>query len=177
MRKSSRGFDVGGTPNDQAVVRASEFMGFEPTPGMVLVKHSFWTAWRENPSVDPRSVTPQDVLLAVDAPSIDKWWRDAGFRDWFLNKEEWRGKAEAALHLWIDQTLRRLAGGMLPGSELAQLGKLLVEVTGRGPKSAPKRGDEQPVRQLTEADAKRLIEQKALELGWTPPAQLGAKDE
>lgn len=174
MRKSSRGLESApGMPTDDAVKRASEMLGYEPTPGQILVKHSYWTAWRLDPQIDPKSVTPQDVLACVDAPSIDKWWRDAGFRDWFLNKEEWRGKAEAALHLWLDQTYRRLATGMLPGGELAQLGKLLVEVTGRSPKSAL--AEKNPARPMNELEARAQFEQLATQLGWTPPAQLGPK--
>lgn len=175
MRRSSRGVEAG-TPSEATLVRASDFLGFEPTPGQTLVKHAFWVAWREDPSVDPRSITPQDVLAVCDAPSIDKWWRDAGFRDWFLNKEEWRGKAEAALHMWLDQTIRRLAGGMLPGSELAQLGKLLADLTGRGPKAVDTGRGAKQLPPMSEAEARAHFERLALAQGWSPPAQLGSKD-
>lgn len=173
MRRSSRGLESAGVPSDGTAQMAAEFLGYVPTPGQILVKHQFWTAWRLDPSVDPKSVKPQDVLAVCDAPSIDKWWRDAGFRDWFLNREEARAKAEAAYHIWLDQTIRRLAGGMLPGSELAQLGKLLGDMTGRSPKSQPEPAKQQ--KQLTEGDARAQFERVATQLGWTPPAALPPK--
>ncbi len=172
-RRSSMGAAAAaaGIPDDDSIKRASEFLGYEPTPGQRVVKAAFWAAWRDDPSVDPARLTAADVGKYVDAPSIDKWWRDSGFRDWFLNKEEWRAKAEAATGLWLDQIYRRLASGMMSDKDLVGVGKLLTEVTNKIPRATDPK---QKQLGMTEAEARAVLEAAGRQLGWQPPAALPA---
>ncbi len=162
-----------GLPDSQPPRRASEYLGYEPTPGQRLVKSKFWQVWREDPSIDSSSVDASYVASRIDAPSIRKWWSDDGFREWFLGREEFRARADAAVNMWLDHAIRMLASGALQDKDFINLGKLLADMGGKLSKGASP-GDSEPDAKpkLTEAQAIKQIERVAAARGWTPPKQI-----
>lgn len=159
-----------GVPESNPPTRALDFLGFEPTPAQRLVKAAYWRAWAEDPSVDPASTTSAHVMQICDAPSIDKWWKQSGFRDWFVGREEWKIRADAAAQMWLDTVIRRLSGGGISDKDLVGLGRVLAEVAGHTGRGVPA---EKSVGQAklppSEAEARIQFERLASALGWTPP--------
>ncbi len=165
MRKSSRG--VTGMPSDNVAVRAPMYLGFEPNEAQMKVKAAFWSAWRDDPTVDPAKLTAAAVANLTDAPTIETWWRQDGFRQWFCNKDEWRQELEFSFALWQQKVRERLVSSVLADKDLISLGKLLAEMSNRMPKSAGP--IDKKARELTDAEARDAVAKAALSMGWTPP--------
>lgn len=174
MRRSS---NPGYSSDDRVATRAPEFLGYEPTPGMRRVKAQFWVQMREDPSVDPQQLSPADIQRRVDAPSLDRWWRDPLFRSWFLNKQEWVAGAEMAFELWLDQLTGRLMSGLMSDKDLVAAGKLLSEVADKLPRTPSAASKQDPVGQLTPAQAKQKFHELATSLGYLPPPTEDKKGE
>lgn len=150
-------------------VRAAELAGFEPTTAQLRAKVAFWRAWDEGRAahLSVNQIGPSDVMKLVEAPSIPKWWPNSQFRAWFLNQDEWRTDAEASMQKWFRQADQKLDTGMMQDKDFIQLGKLLMELTGRISKVPPKE-KEQP--KLPPDQARAKFHELATSLGYVLPA-------
>jgi len=116
------------------VERVIDDMVFAPTDAQLRVKSAFWMRMRENPTLDPDSVTAQDVAEVTRDSRVTSWWSTAGFRTWFLNSKSIEERMEYLLDRWVDSVYCILEDED-PKSFTAKinLGKLLVDITGRAP--------------------------------------------
>jgi hypothetical protein len=177
MRRSSRGAAPGG----ESRIRAPEYLGYEPTDGQLKAKSEFWAKFRDDPAMDPKHLGPMAIAELIDAPSLTTWWKEPGFRTWFLDGEEWRGDIEFATALWAKEAAARMMrADAMSDKDFVAYGKLLAEVSGRMPRGGAGAGAGKPPKQLTEAEAMAQFVAAAKLMGFTPPAHLEApkpKDE
>lgn len=167
-RRSSRGL----APKD-GPIRAPEYLGYEPTDGQLKCKSEFWAKFRDDPRVDPAHLTAMEVAELVDAPSLTQWWKEPGFRTWFLDGEEWRGDLEFATALWAKElAARMMRSASMSDKDFIAAGKLLAEVTGRMPKGGHASGEAGKKKPMSEAEALEAFHRTAKQLGYTPPAHL-----
>jgi hypothetical protein len=108
---------------------------FDPTPEMQRVKARFMSL-----------VSAQDLNLigniSADAAAkilgdrrVRVWWDKEGFSGWFLNKNEYREKAEYLLTLAMDRAKDILQSGDARNvSAQVQILKLMLEMTGKMPR-------------------------------------------
>lgn len=168
MRKSSRGRPpVGPVPNPPAdLIRAPEFIGFEPTDMQLRTKAKLWAMYDESPLVHPENMRPTDMARMLDSPSLPSWWVDPNFRSWFLQKDGWKYDLEFAFQLWMDDALKRVRTRSLSDKDFLAFGRLLGEMTARTGSAAKRDGDDSKKKELSEAEAIKLIEALAPALGF-----------
>lgn len=75
---------------------------FEPTLGQRRAKANFWTAWQEDPTVDPELMTADTAARLAGNRTVRRWWSEPGFKAWFMNKEEQRQRMEYLFELSMD---------------------------------------------------------------------------
>lgn len=170
MRKSSRGA-VAPAPQPMDpldVIRAREFMGYEPTDLQMRTKAKMWAMYREDPLISPDNMKPSELARVLDAPSLEAWWSDPNFRSWFLQKDGWRHDTEFAFQLWMDDCLKRLRTRSLSDKDFLAFGKLLAELTSR---MGGKR-EEEKEKPLSKEEAARVFEVMAPALGFVRAEQL-----
>lgn len=167
MRKSSHGY----TPvePDMTKVRSADDISYEPSPAQRKCKAKLWTTLRDDPSIDGKSLTLAAAQQICDSGSLDKWWKQPGFREWFLNKDEWRETVELSLSLWADSISSRLLAGTLSDKDLIAAGKLLAEIGGRMPRAGDAKKDVSA--HLTPAQLREQFHLAATDLGYFLPAQ------
>jgi hypothetical protein len=118
---------------------AAESLDFEPSAAMKKAYARFWVEMRENPIASADDVTCAMAVQLTGENRINQWWRLPGFKEWFCNKNEWRHRAENLMSKWLDACEFVLSDPDVYTKQLnavMQMGKVLVDVTGR---AAPSR--------------------------------------
>lgn len=101
------------------------------------VKSAFWMRFNENPICEADSVTLSIALSVVSDGRLDKWWTQAGFKEWFRNQEEFRERVESMAHLALDTLMMILVtDDPKAASARVSAAKLLLEVARKLPKAA-----------------------------------------
>jgi hypothetical protein len=108
-------------------------VSFSPTPEQRQVKARWTVKCQEDPAGDVDKVTAAQVSQTTGDSRIVKWWGQAGFRDWFLNKAEFRERVEYLLSKALDcaETILEDSDPKMASAQV-QLIKALAEIGGRG---------------------------------------------
>lgn len=126
------------TPSRDVSTAAQDLI-YRPSNPQRLVKARFWTQYRDDMTVEPDKITAAQVMQIVDEPKVASWWKEPGFRSWFVNDNEHVERAEYVYGLWMDRIEARLeAEGCYDLKELTQIGKLLAEIAGKTPDRSKK---------------------------------------
>lgn len=67
---------------------------YRPSELQRKAKIRFWAKMDSNPLQDRDSVTLEAVKRMTGSGTIEKWWKEPGFKDWFLNSEEHKQRLE-----------------------------------------------------------------------------------
>lgn len=169
-----------GSPVDQALAPASpqglaRYVGFVPNDRQLEVRAAFWAHVRLLPGVDPKALSAVQVrdLLPTDTTGLSEWWREPGFKSWFLDGEEWRAQLELLLTRVLTRLDEALRHGVVAVKDLVAAGKFIAEakgLLGRGAVAAPPPPDADPLKGKTKEELRAVLEQWALGEGWTPPS-------
>ena len=116
---------------------AATELTYLPSPEQRKAKSAFWARWSENPLCEP-----QDISLALAARftgsdrRLDRWWSQPGFREWFINQDEFRQRLEYLANLALDQAEEILAAPMeikgIAGAKVNAM-KLILEAARKMP--------------------------------------------
>lgn len=102
---------------------------YVPTYEQRKVKTQFHNRLTDNPICEAHNATLAIVQQLVPGDRrITRWWADGGFRDWFLNRDEFRERAESLVHLALDTIEQILGDNKAQASARVSAAKLMMEV-------------------------------------------------
>ena len=67
---------------------------YHPTRIEQACKAEFWIKWNDGPTRSTDKLSAAAVAQILDRGTLNKAWSKPGFKDWFLNKDEFRIRAE-----------------------------------------------------------------------------------
>lgn len=141
---------------DKIVEIFTSDLTYLPTPEQRKVKSALWARFAENPLGDPSGMSLASVQKLVNDRRIDRWWPVPGFRDWLLNREEFRERVEYLANLALDSLEGILANPEEKGMAKVNASKLLMEIARKMP---PKHVKEiYSDKRIGEMDTKQLEE-------------------
>lgn len=107
---------------------------YRPSEDQYKVKIAFWHRFNDSPFAGPGDVTLGVIQKFVSDYRLPKWWANAGFKEWFRNREEFRERVEHLAHKALT-TLEQVLDSDDPKSANAKVGaaKLLMEVARKMP--------------------------------------------
>jgi len=106
---------------------------FLPNPKQRQSKSTFWAMYAENPLFSPDSISMEEAYRVTKIPSIKRWWNLPGFKDWFLNKDEYRQRLEYLAHLALDTAEEILLDRDTQASARVNMAKLIIEAANKMP--------------------------------------------
>lgn len=115
---------------------ASE-LTYLPTPEQRKVKAAFWARFNENPSCEPEDISAILVESVTGDTRPTKWWSQAGFKEWFRNRDEFRQRMEYLSHLALDRLEAILADPRAQNNAQVGAAKLIMEVARKMPSRNP----------------------------------------
>lgn len=102
---------------------------YMPSHEQRKLKSAFWMRWNDNPLADARDITLAQVDRVVPDSRTARWWSQPGFREWFLNHEEFRERVESMTHLALDTLMTILVtDDPKMSSARVNAAKLLLEI-------------------------------------------------
>lgn len=128
-----------------------------PSPEQRRLKQAFWTRFNDNPICDPQDISRSIVDTIAPDYRLGRWWSQAGFKEWFCNKEEFREEVDALVFLALDRMKRILISDdpKMAGAQVTAA-KLLMDV---GRKMPPKIAAEKFLdEKINQMDKKQLEE-------------------
>jgi len=113
---------------------------FIPTPEQRRVKAVLWTALTDNPAHDTARITRDLAVQLTGDSRVGRWWdKEAGFRDWLQNKDEFRQRVEYLTQMALDTLEGVLASqDAKTASARVNAAKLLLEVANKMPQKYQK---------------------------------------
>jgi hypothetical protein len=114
-------------------VESVEVLVYQPTDEEMQTKSAFWAKAQGNPMVDPDNIPVSTVKLILNDTRVERWWKKPGFKDWFLNKEEWKQKLEYAINVGLDAMLDLLRDPQAQGSAKVRAFEILARLANREP--------------------------------------------
>lgn len=125
-RKSSNG-------ENSKIAQLVDDIVFKPTYEQVQVKAAFWAKFSANPLVDVNAIKLSHIERFVNDSRLKRWWALHGFREWFLNEEEFAQKALAIAHLALGAMEEILTNPDANPSARVNAAKLAIEVANKMP--------------------------------------------
>jgi hypothetical protein len=103
---------------------------FLPSPEQRRIKAAFWALYAD---MGTQPITLSLAQTLTGESRLKAWWGLPGFREWFLNKDEFRQRVEYLAHLALDTAEEILSDPKANPSARVNMAKLMVEVAGRMP--------------------------------------------
>jgi hypothetical protein len=89
-------------PDAESLGAVVEELIFTPTLLQKRLKAEFWVAYNDNPLVSLDQISLLEANTYVRTRKLNNWWSIPGFRDWFLNRSEYRERLEFLFNLSMD---------------------------------------------------------------------------
>lgn len=139
---------------------------FKPNHDQVLVKSQFWTKFSSNPLVAAEDVGLETAQKFVNDPRLARWWYHSGFREWFLNEEEFAQKILALAYMALGSLEDVLTDPDGNPSAKVNAAKLAFEVANKMPQRWQKTVylDDQ-IHKMDKQQLEQFIRQRSLGMG------------
>lgn len=115
--------------------------GFQPSQLQREIKARFWARAKDNPLVDPASLSHQQAALIAQHTSLPQWLSSPEFAAWFFNKDSARHRLEAGVEVAIERLVEIVRSrdvgpkGEVTAASQVNAAKLLLEFAGYAPPS------------------------------------------
>lgn len=119
--------------NSETIASVVEDVIFKPTYEQVQVKAAFWTKFSSSPLIDTNKITLSHVQKFVTDSRIDRWWQIFGFREWFLNEDEFQERALSLAYLALSSLENVLIDPDCNPNAKVNAAKLIIEVANKMP--------------------------------------------
>jgi len=106
---------------------------FLPSPEQRKTKTAFYAIFNDNPLCDRNAITRDMAISLTGDTRLMKWWRVEGFRDWFINADEFRQRAEYLSHLALDTMEEVLLDRDANTAARVNAAKLMMEIANKMP--------------------------------------------
>ena len=107
---------------------------YTPSNVEVRMKSAFWAKWTNHPSYVSGDI-PANLAMIVNVlgnSTIEKYWSKEGFRDWFLNSDEYIQRVEYLATRALDVVEGVLAGGEgIKASDQLKAASMMMEAAGK----------------------------------------------
>lgn len=113
---------------------ATEELIFSPREGHRKVKAAFWAVVADNPIHSPESLTAEQLVRITGEGRARKYLTEPGFREWLLNRDEFRQKLEYVAQLALDRLEIILTDEDEHSSAQVAAAKLILEAASKMPK-------------------------------------------
>lgn len=107
---------------------------FSPLPEQRKAKATFWSYFATDidaPLPDEISVE-QAVKFSLDV-RVEAWWNSRDFRNWFINRDEFRQRLEYLTHLALDAAEEILGSKTASPQAKVNMAKLVIEAANKMP--------------------------------------------
>lgn len=121
------------TKLDRAIEVLASDLTYSPNHEQRKAKESFWVRFNENPLCEPQDLTLSVVLSVLGDGRLDRWWSQAGFKEWFRNQEEFRERAASLAHLALDTLQSILINENAQPSARVNAAKIAFEIARKMP--------------------------------------------
>lgn len=163
MRKSSNN-DGGSnnTPTNIISVAAHELI-FIPTPSQRQVKARLVVRLADNPMIELSAITLAEAQQLTGSSQLKDWWGKPGFREWFLDQNEYRQRLEYLFSLALDAAEEILLSTdiKVQGARVAMI-KLLAELSNKTPKDAPVKYKDEAIGKMSQAELEAFLEKSGI---------------
>lgn len=102
LRSTSESLGMSDTSMSKTLEIIANDITYIPNDQQRKLKSAFWTRFNENPICEPQDVTVAIIQRVAQDGRLEKWWSQAGFKEWFRNQEEFRERVESMAHLALD---------------------------------------------------------------------------
>lgn len=160
MRRSS---NDNNTPVNVLQAATSELV-FIPTPSQRQVKARLITKLVDNPLLDAASLTLSEAEQITNSAQLKDWWGRPGFKEWFLDQNEYRQRLEYLFSLALDAAEEILLSTD-PRSQSARVSmvKLLAELANKVPRETIKYADD-AISKMDKAQIEAFLEKNGVSL-------------
>lgn len=137
---------------------------FRPTYEQVQVKAAFWAKFSENPLVDSQNIDLPTAQKFVNDPRLEKWWTHYGFKEWFLNEEEFVQRLQAIAFLALGTLEEVLSNPDANPSARVNAAKLAFEAANKMPQKWQKGPQylDTDIQKMDQAQLENFLRQKSL---------------
>lgn len=141
---------------DSAVAAITDLAFFSPTVRMHKIKIKFWSKFKTGPfGVSPDDLTALDVARVTGSASIEKWWKQSGFKEWFFNQEDQQERIQVLFEMGMSSMEELFLDEKVPASAKVAAFKAVAELGNKFPsKDMTVFAD----RQIEQMDAKQIEE-------------------
>lgn len=138
---------------------------FSPSIPQRKLKAAFWTRYGQNPMATVSTMTGDLASRISGSSSVKSWWEQPGFKEWFLNEDEFRQKLEYLASLALDTIEEVLLDPEANANAKSSMSKLVLEAASKMPSKwqNTKYMDEQ-VQKMDEAQLEAFIKQRGIGL-------------
>lgn len=137
----------------------------EPTLEQRQIKQQFWSRFQDNQICLPEDITESVALRLVPDNRIRKWWKLAGFQEWFRNQDEFRERTEYLAYLALESLERVLVDPKSQASSVVSAAKLVMELTNKMPRAgAEDKFLDADIAKMTKAEVKKFLERATAKL-------------
>jgi hypothetical protein len=159
-RKSS---GSGLPPNTERVAQVMDDLLFCPSPDQRQVKAAFWAKYQQAPLISMDKVTASFVQKLIPDSRLPRWWSLYGFKEWFLNEDEFKQRLEYLAHLALDRMEAILTDPDANNSAQVNAAKLVFEAASKMPQKWQKTLYlDDHVQKMDQAQLEQFIRQKSL---------------
>lgn len=151
---------------DQKEAHVVDSIIYRPTYEQVQIKTAFWHKFSTSPTVDLSAITLSTVQKFVSEPRLDRWWHVYGFKEWFLNEDEFAQRATSLAHMALDSLEDILSNPDANPSARVNAAKLAMEIANKMPQKWQKTLylDDQ-IQKMDQSQLESYLRQKGLESG------------
>lgn len=110
-----------------------ESVVFTPSPIQRKAKAAFWYKWNEHPFGDPADITAHTASDYAGYSQVREWWADSRFKEWFLNRDEFRQRVEYLANLALDTAEEILLDPDASAGARVSMVKLAAELASKMP--------------------------------------------
>ncbi len=119
---------------------AAVHLQFRPSEAQVKAKTAFWSYFLSEASLYP----PEDVDGAVAAKfasdrRVEQWWSTPEFREWFLNRDEFRQQVEFLASLALTELQQIITDESASSAARVTAIKLVMDLANKMPKKVEAR--------------------------------------
>lgn len=144
---------------DIAEIAKQHELIFIPSPQQRAAKAKFWKRVDFDPSLAER-ISVAGVIQLTNNPTIQSWWKEEGFQEWFCNKDEATERIEYLYMLWTDKVEELLLNPEANHNAIINAGKLLMQLSGRDNSNNERFADDN-IQKMSKAQLQTFIEKMA----------------
>ena len=139
---------------------------FMPESSMIPVKIKFWHKFSQVALADPDNVTREMAAQYSNDNRVTRWWSRPGFKEWFLNEDEFKQNLEELAYKALGALNDILMDPDAQAGARVNAAKLVLEAASKMPKKYEKESyKDEKIQEMTKEQLDEYISKRALKSG------------